>query len=454
MRTKERRGLLGILGISAPLLTVAATTGVNCGGTPTPVLDGAAPDGSASDGPNGTETSSPPTREAGLDSSLTRDTGTDATLDGTPPAEGGSAPDAAQDSDSTAQDGGIADAQSDSGAVDSSTTSDASPPDEGGDDASSDGAAVVACDTGVLLPGLTVLAAGSRPMLCVVDACNVYWTDQATGGVQRVSKNGGTVSAIATSTAPPGQGIMSEGLAIDATNLFWSEYVDVGLPSGGVPLRTGDVVRTNLASGVSTILWNGTDAPNAVAIDSAFVYVLQNSDLQRVPIDGGASSVLATGPGAYGLTVFRSALYWTAYNGVDQVEVVKLDGGDASTFATGSGRPGASSTAVTQDGTNIYWGDSAPGGVGGSVYRVPLDGGAQVPLLADAGEPLGIAYDADFLYVTTGATGSVLRIAKADGGVVTLASGQGWPYGIAVDDGFVYWVNNNGGANSVMRIAK
>ena len=288
-------------------------------------------------------------------------------------------------------------------------------------------------------------------MNCVTDACNVYWTDQATGGVMRVSKNGGTTSPVATSSPPPGQSMLSEGLAIDSSNIYWSEYVDTG--PGSVPLRTGDVTQTSLIGSVSKQIWTGTDAPNAVAVDGTYVYILQNSDLERVPIGGGQVATLANGAGAYGLTVTPAAAFWTTYNGVDSVMSVPLDGGASSTFTTGTSGTGSSSTSLVQDGTNLYWGDSKSGGVNGSVYLKPIDGGTQVSL-SSAAEPLGIAYDASYVYVTTGQGGTVLKIAKSGAGVTTLASGQGWPYGIAVDDNFVYWVNNNGGTNSVMRIAK
>jgi hypothetical protein len=335
------------------------------------------------------------------------------------------------------------------------TGHDATPVDSGGGDSAGNDAGISACgDGGILGGGLTSLASGSRPMQCVIDACNVYWTDQAIGGVMRVAKSGGAVTTMAISTPPQGQAIMSEGLAIDSTNLYWSEYVDQGFVDGGVPLRTGDVVQTPLAGGASTTIWSGSDAPNAVAVDSAYVYVLQNSDLERVPIGGGSVTTLAMGPGAYGLTVTASAVYWTPYNGIDAVYTAPLMGGSATTFATGtwSSTAMASSTVVVQDGTNLYWADTISGGTSGTVYGKPLSGGAQTSL-ASGQEPLGIAYDSSYLYVTTGAGGTVLKVPKAGGTVQELTAGR-WPYGIAVDDTFVYWVDNNGGANSVMRIAK
>jgi hypothetical protein len=223
---------------------------------------------------------------------------------------------------------------------------------------------------------------------------------------------------------------------------------------GGVPLRTGDVVQTTIAGSTSTKIWSGTNAPNAVAVDATNVYVLQNNDLERVPIGGGTGATLATGQSAYGLAVTGATVLWTTYNGMDTVLSVPANGGTTSTFATGSGAPGTSSTVVVTDGTNVYWGDTASGATSGSVYAKPLVGGQQTTLYQGPIEVLGIAFDTTYLYVTGGQAGVVLKIPKAGGQPTTLASGQGWPYGIAVDETFVYWVNNNGGANAVMRIAK
>jgi hypothetical protein len=212
-------------------------------------------------------------------------------------------------------------------------------------------------------------------------------------------------------------------------------------------------MQTSLAGAGSTKIWSGTDAPNAVAVDGAYVYVLQNTDVERVPIGGGAAQQLSNVGGAYGLTVTATTVLWTSYNLQDTVLAVPVGGGAVSTFATGTW-PSASSTVAVQDGTTLVWGDTTSGAASGAVYAKPLAGGAQTTLFSGAIEPLGIAVDTSFLYVTTGQAGTVLRIQKDNGSVTTLATGQGWPYGIAVDNAFVYWVNNSGGANAVMRIAK
>ena len=313
-------------------------------------------------------------------------------------------------------------------------------------------------DAGPQPTGLTTLATGTRPLNIVLDACNVYWTDQVTGGVMSVPKNGGPVSIIAPNSPPPNQMMESEGLAIDTNNIYWSEFVWTGAVDGGVPIGTGDVKQTSLVGNVTTTIWSGTSSPSAVAVDPTYVYVLQQSDLERVPIGGGSPVVLSTMGGLYGLTVTPTAVLWTAYIS-DLVLTVPLAGGTTTTFAAQSTMfgavPGAPhSTAVVQDGTNAYWADINSGGTLGTVHLAPLSGGMETILYSGAGEPIALAVDSANVYVALGQAGSVLMISKAGGSATTLATNQGWPTGIAVDDAFVYWVNNTGGANSVMRIGK
>ena len=69
----------------------------------------------------------------------------------------------------------------------------------------------------------------NNPSFIAVHSASVYWT--TTSGVLTVPIDGGTVATLAS--APPG--FYSEGLAVDSTSVYWSDYYD-GYAAEGAPL--------------------------------------------------------------------------------------------------------------------------------------------------------------------------------------------------------------------------
>ena len=69
----------------------------------------------------------------------------------------------------------------------------------------------------------TVVAANQYyPYRIAVNATTLFFTNDSTGGnVSSVSKSGGSVSVVAASQSSP------RGIAIDATNVYWSTYQQV-----------------------------------------------------------------------------------------------------------------------------------------------------------------------------------------------------------------------------------
>jgi hypothetical protein len=245
-------------------------------------------------------------------------------------------------------------------------------------------------------------------------------------------------------------------LAIDGTNLYWSEYVSGGPPAdGGVPIYTSDVVQTTLVGYNSTKIWSGLGLPQSLAVDATNVYVLVNQfGLYSVPIGGGTVSTLTLGPYGHSVAVTGGTAFFPGGNaGPDWILSVPTIGGIPSMFA-GMQFGSLSANVVVTDGTNIYWTDEGSWPTGGSLYAKPVMGGVQTMLYPGPILNGGIAFDTTYVYITTwSGPGSVLKIPKAGGPAVTLATGTSG-LGIAVDDTFVYWVNYSGGANSVMRIGK
>jgi hypothetical protein len=63
---------------------------------------------------------------------------------------------------------------------------------------------------------------------------------------------------------------------------------------------------------------------------------------------------------------------------------------------------------VVVDATKVYWASSGDG----SVHEAPKGGGADVVLAGGLGGAVGLAQDANHLFVTTYNAGTVVRITK------------------------------------------
>lgn len=148
---------------------------------------------------------------------------------------------------------------------------------------------------------------------------------------------------------------------------------------------------------------------------------------------------------AQSMVIDASYAYFTDSNR-GTVSKVPLAGGAVIPLATSQYQ--ASGIAV--DASYVYFTAIGSGSVG-VIQRVSLAGGA-VTTLGSAGKfPRFLAIDAASVYFTDEPTGTVLKVPLGGGTVTTLASAQAAPRGIAVDATSVYWVNNGDG--TVMKVA-
>jgi hypothetical protein len=100
------------------------------------------------------------------------------------------------------------------------------------------------------------------------------------------------------------------------------------------------------------------------------------------------------------------------------------------------------------DATNVYWGT---GLAGGSVWKVPITGGAPTQLVGGQAAPHGMASDGTTLFYGnqgTGATctGSIESIPIGGTTPAQIASGQCVPLDVAVDAKNVYWTDSGDGS--------
>jgi hypothetical protein len=159
----------------------------------------------------------------------------------------------------------------------------------------------------------------------------------------------------------------------------------------------------------------------------------------------GQPVVLASGM-PLAIAVDSTSIYWTDRGGT--VNKVPVDGGDVTVLASGQGVP----VAIAVDAGNVYWAN-APGG---TIDACSLSGGT-VATLASGQLPDSIAVDATSVYWTSHYDGTVNKVPLAGGNVTVLASGQ-TPvesnYAMAVDATSVYWVDEGlgGGASTLSQV--
>ena len=160
------------------------------------------------------------------------------------------------------------------------------------------------------------------------DGSNVYWTDSGNGGAVRRAPNGAPVST--PSTVAGGQ-MGADGLALDATSVYWSTNDPVNGAIHSAPKNTtngsGSLVVTKQAS------------PHGVAVANGFIYWINQANgtpkaasINRVPVTGGAPAVLASQLSApQTIAVNGDSVYWTdALDGT--ISRVPLAGGSPPQF--------------------------------------------------------------------------------------------------------------------------
>jgi hypothetical protein len=285
---------------------------------------------------------------------------------------------------------------------------------------------------------VVTLASGQRsPTSLAVDSARVYWLN-ASGtsglGLYAVSIAGGAPAALGAPNSVGSQ-LSDNVLAIDANNAYW----------GGYP----GLYRTPLDGGATTALAT-TGYPEGVAIDSTNVYWTAGTTVQSVPLLGGTPIALATmQQNPDGIAVDAQRVYWAANGqsfGGGAVFAVALDGGTPTTLATDTGGPGT----LVLSGGNAYWND-----VTNNVYP---DGISTVPLASDGGSPTSVVAppSAQALIAGFAIDGSTVYYSSNDGTVhkapldgsaqpTLLISGLKTPQAVRVDATSVYFTDLQGG---------
>jgi hypothetical protein len=213
-----------------------------------------------------------------------------------------------------------------------------------------------------------------------LDATSVYFTNSGGGTQSGVLKTslapGGSVDNLAIGTSAP------DALLVDQTNVYFSgDEIISKVPIAGGPAvilvdtrprhtsprqfvlaadylywtqasDSGDaVMRVAKAGGDAETLVKGELVTTSLAVDADNVYFLAYGDLKKVPVAGGASSVVVAGFAGTGgqLALDGDTLYATNNKSKSIVKVNKAGGTPTVVAAAPSPR------SLTFDATHLYW---------------------------------------------------------------------------------------------------
>jgi hypothetical protein len=180
-----------------------------------------------------------------------------------------------------------------------------------------------------------------------LDDTSVYWGDYV-GNLWKESLSGGAATNLASGEAP-------WGIAVDATNVYWNAT------------ETGLILSVPLDGGTPTTLSSGWYSAEQIVVNATSVfwtnYVASGGTLMSVPLGGGVATTIATGqnaPNAWFLTKDSTSLYWTGFESTTSggsVLSVPLGGGTPTTIFGGASEP----LGVAVDATSVYWADCGNG---------------------------------------------------------------------------------------------
>jgi hypothetical protein len=239
-------------------------------------------------------------------------------------------------------------------------------------------------------------ASGGLYVLGVVafDSAYVYWAEGAggktPGTINRAPLGGGPAQLLASSTGFIG------GIAVDSGNVYW------------VAQDEGKVYSAPVTGGSGTVVASGLTEPAGMTIHTGTIYFTDpDGDLMTVPAGGGTVTTIVHGPGlppntgvrdfSPGLAVDENNVYFSQYYAPEPtLAKVPLTGGAPTVLAH------ASAAGIGVDAQNVYW--VTGGGNVSTVNAVPIVGGAVRVLASNQSSAVGPALDTYSVYWGTSAT--------------------------------------------------
>ncbi len=205
-----------------------------------------------------------------------------------------------------------------------------------------------------------------------------------------------------------------------------------------------------------TVLAKGVSSSLGVAVDATSLYYTSPADgkVYSMPLAGGTPVSLTTSgqsPSAYDITLVGGTLFWSTYNSGGILKVPVTGGAALPVFSGGQVIQG-----IANDGTSVYWADEYASKIqtaniaSGVVQTLEPQPDAGVP---DGGaivtSPTPVVVDANHIYWgNVGATASVYQANKDGSNPMALITGVNPSNGswLAVDSTNVYYTVFNTGA--------
>jgi hypothetical protein len=193
-------------------------------------------------------------------------------------------------------------------------------------------------------------------------------------------------------------------------------------------------------------------------VDATRVYWLESYTVMTAPKAGGAATTLAPFMGDFSmfnreLTINATSVFWTSSSQSNFVNgsvwSVPIGGGAVTKLA--SGLQGTQGIAV--DDQNVYWTNSGSIGTDATVMKEPLGGGAITVLASNQCDASEVAADGTNVYWLNygcpgGPGGTVMSVPRDGGTPVVLASASAVTLTVGATS--VYWT----GGGLVQKVAK
>jgi hypothetical protein len=281
------------------------------------------------------------------------------------------------------------------------------------------------------------------PVSVLISGANVLWTESSgavhgeTGVLNSVPITGGAVSTLYSGGTAPQQ------LAVDsASQIYWTEGGQVGLNEGFARiarLSAGNVADTVVA---------GLNAEAARFVATATdLYVADQWQIKRVPLSGGYPHIVASsdGPIAF-LTADNTRVYWTNANDAS-VHSALMTGGSTLTVVTGATLGGEATpfgNIRVSPGGALVWGVADP--THRRILSVPSDSAtAATAVLADVPDyAQDIWVDAQYAYFGPTGIEMISKVPLSGGALIPIASMNNPPDSIVLDGSTLYWLTGQG----------